>query len=612
MNTIKLLDDLTINHIAAGEVLEGPSSAIKELVENSIDAGSTKIIIEVKNGGKSFIKVSDNGKGISYDDIEIAFERHATSKIRSSQDINKIYTMGFRGEALASIASVADVTLTSKLNPNLVDITDEIDEKAYTYNIKGGVFGTIEETNANPGTTFVIKDLFFNTPVRYKFLKSDQAEFSKIKKIITKIALSNLGISFKLSNNGKQELYTSGKGDIKTAIYEIFGKEIANNIILVDRKVGGLTIAGAIGSSRVEEAYRNKELFFVNNRPVENEVLTQGLEQAFKGSLKQHKYPFCVLNLSIPAEQIDVNIHPIKKDIKFQNEKDVFDLVYQSVKEALLREEFLGQGENRNSQELMEQYVIQQEKIVPKASFLQNRIAGFDNRLKKNDNKILNNYDDIKAVNQNLMSGRNADSIIAKDTYEKFEYKFIGVVFKTFILIQIGDTLYMVDQHAAHERILYEQVKASYNSNNEPDTQMLIVPSILPLTRAEVELVRDNKEIFEKVGFIIEEFGDNTLKISGVPAISYDLDNNSIFQDTLRELESFGRTTKQDVENRFIATIACKAAVKAGMVLTKEEIDNLIQNLFKLPNPYTCPHGRPTTIKYEKEELQKLMNKFKF
>ena len=599
MQTIKLLDDLTINQIAAGEVLEGPSSCVKEMVENSIDAGASRIEVEVKNGGKSYIRVTDNGKGIEYDDIEIAFERHATSKIRSAKDLSNTLTMGFRGEALASISSVSHVTLTTKKESNSV---------GYSYSIKGGVGEDIEEISCSNGTTIVVEDLFYNTPVRFKFLKSDSSEYAKVKKVLTKIALSNLNVSIKLISNGKLDLKTSGNGDIKTVIYELFGKEISDNIVLVDMQMGNLSISGCVGTSRIEMSYRNKEYFFVNNRAVENEILTSGIEQAFKGALKQHKYPFGVLNLSIPPHLIDVNIHPTKRDIKFQNEKEVFDIVYQSVKGALLKEEFLGEGENRNSESLMQEYVNQQEQIVPTvkhgdSSYVLDRIQNVSN-YKKDKTNIINNYQNI---NQNLMSGRDSTSIVSKDTDERFEYKYIGVIFKTFILIEIKDVLYLVDQHAAHERILYEQVKASYNQGQEPDTQMLIVPSVLPLSRAEIELVKDNKEVFEKVGFVIDDFGDNTLKISGVPSIAYDLDNNTIFQDTLRELTSFSRTTKQDIENKFIATVACKAAVKAGMVLTYEEIDNMIQNLFKLPNPYTCPHGRPTTVKYSHEDILKLL-----
>ena len=572
MKTIVLLDDLTINQIAAGEVIEGPASVVKELVENAIDANSTRIEIEVKNGGKTFIRVSDNGKGIDYDDIDIAFERHATSKIRSSQDLSKVLTMGFRGEALASIASISEVTLSSK---------KENSNQGYTYTVKGNKKGIIEECQCQNGTNIVVKDLFYNVPVRYKFLKNDNSEFQKIKKVVIRLSLANLNISFKLINEGKLVLKTSGNTKMQDAVYELFGKDIARNLIEVNFSYQNMEIKGVVGNSRIEMPYRKNEIFFVNNRSVENEILSNGVEQAFKGALKIGKFPFAILNLEISPQLIDMNIHPTKKEIKFQNEEDVFKTVYQAVKEALLKEEFLGKDEKRNSEEIRQEYVQKQESYLP-ANYLLKRIQ------KSKEEKSLE-------IKPQIVNTKN-----------KLDYKLIGVVFKTFIIIEINDELYFIDQHAAHERVLYEQVKDSYNSGKKPETQMLILPTVLPLKPAEIELIKDNIEIFEKVGFQIEDFGNNTIKISGVPSIAYNLDSTTIFQDTLKELTSFARTTKQEIENKFIATVACKAAVKAGMVLTQKEIDTLIQELWSLPNPYTCPHGRPTTIKYEKEELEKM------
>ncbi len=572
MKTIVLLDDLTINQIAAGEVIEGPASVVKELVENAIDANSTRIEIEVKNGGKTFIRVSDNGKGIDYDDIDIAFERHATSKIRSSQDLSKVLTMGFRGEALASIASISEVTLSSK---------KENSNQGYTYTVKGNKKGIIEECQCQNGTNIVVKDLFYNVPVRYKFLKNDNSEFQKIKKVVIRLSLANLNISFKLINEGKLVLKTSGNTKMQDAVYELFGKDIARNLIEVNFSYQNMDIKGVVGNSRIEMPYRKNEIFFVNNRSVENEILSNGVEQAFKGALKIGKFPFAILNLEISPQLIDMNIHPTKKEIKFQNEEDVFKTVYQAVKEALLKEEFLGKDETRNSEEIRQEYVQKQESYLP-ANYLLKRIQ------KSKEEKSLE-------IKPQIVNTKN-----------KLDYKLIGVVFKTFIIIEINDELYFIDQHAAHERVLYEQVKDSYNSGKKPETQMLILPTVLPLKPAEIELIKDNIEIFEKVGFQIEDFGNNTIKISGVPSIAYNLDSTTIFQDTLKELTSFARTTKQEIENKFIATVACKAAVKAGMVLTQKEIDTLIQELWSLPNPYTCPHGRPTTIKYEKEELEKM------
>ena len=607
MKTIKLLDDLTINQIAAGEVIEGPSSVVKELVENSIDAKATRIEIEVKNGGKTYIRVTDNGKGIDYDDIDIAFERHATSKLRSSEDLSKVLTMGFRGEALASISSVADVTLTSK---------KENATTGYTYRVKGNETGKIEEKECSKGTNIVVKDLFFNVPVRYKFLKNDNSELQKIKKVLIRQALSNLDVSFKLINSGKTVLKTSGNSKMQDAVYEIFGKDVANNLIDVDYTYQNLNIKGIVGSSRVEMPYRKNEIFFVNNRSIENDILASGAEQAFKGALKIGKFPFVILNAKIPTQLVYMNIHPTKKEIKFQNEDDVFKLVYQGVKDALLKEEFLGRNETRNSESIREDYVKKQESYLPESFSIQVDNSSEKNKIKSNSVDLKNNMNFENPLLKRIQNAKNisaeASAEIKKELAKenkKLEYKYIGVVFKTFIMIDISGELYFVDQHAAHERVLYEQVKDSYNSGKDPETQMLIIPTILPLKRSEVELVKDNIEVFKKVGFQIEDFGNDTIKISGVPNIAYSLDSATIFQDTLKELTSYARTSKQEIENKFIATVACKAAVKAGMVLTFKEIDTLLQELFSLPNPYTCPHGRPTTIKYTQEELERLKGK---
>ena len=608
MRTIQLLDDLTINQIAAGEVVEGPLSVVKELVENSIDANSTKIVVEIENGGKKLIKIIDNGKGFDYDDIDIAFERHATSKIRSTNDLKNVMTMGFRGEALASIASVSEVELITKTKDR--DI-------GYSYMIKGGKkLRDIEEINSTQGTTIIIKDLFYNVPVRAKFLKSDNSEFQKIKKIFIRLALANLNISFKLIHNGKVVVNTVGDGNMQSACYSIFGKEVSQNLIEVDEQINDIKINGVIGNTRIEIGNRKSEIFFVNNRSIENEILFNGAEQAFKNSLKIGKFPFLVINITINPETIDTNIHPTKKEIKFQNEKDVFDAIYQAIKASILKEGFLGMDSSRNSETIADEYTKQQFEHLPQQS---NKQYVTKNSIKNSDKFITSN------INQKYLSGRDSSNMIFSHQGERLNYKLVGVVFKTFIIIEINEnndennvesddkndvvndavndgmkkSLYFIDQHASHERILFEQVKESYNQNKTPDVQMLLVPIVIDLTQSEFETVMDNKEIFQKVGFVFEPFGDNSIKISGVPAITYNIDIKTLFQDTLIELESYGINSKQEIENRFVATIACKAAVKAGMVLSEKEIDEMIQKLWKLPNPYTCPHGRPTTIKID-------------
>ena len=598
MRTIQLLDDLTINQIAAGEVVEGPLSVVKELVENSIDAKSTRIVVEIENGGKSLIKITDNGKGIDYDDIDIAFERHATSKIRSANDLKSVMTMGFRGEALASVASVAEVELITKTADS---------EIGYSYIIKGGkTTQEIQEVNATQGTTIIVKDLFYNVPVRAKFLKSDNSEFQKIKKTFIRLALSNLNISFKLIHNGKVIINTTGDNNIQSACYSIFGKEIAQNLIEVHERVNDISIDGVIGNTQVEVGNRKSEIFYVNNRSVENEILFNAAEQAFRNSLKIGKFPFLIINILIDPESVDTNIHPTKKEIKFQNEKEVFDSVYQAIKVSILKEDFLGMDSTRNSSQIAEEYTQQQLSHLP---YTEKKYVSKES-IKHNDSDISSN------VNQKYLSGRDSSNMLFSHKGERLNYKLVGVVFKTFIIIELEDEgkeeekeevrgkekekekeLYLIDQHASHERILFEQVKESYNQNKTPDVQMLLVPIIIDLTQSEFETVMDNEEVFKKVGFVFEPFGDNSIKIEGVPTITYNIDVKTLFHDTLIELDSYNINSKQEVENRFVATIACKAAVKAGMVLSEKEIDEMIQKLWKLPNPYTCPHGRPTTIK---------------
>ena len=598
MRTIQLLDDLTINQIAAGEVVEGPLSVVKELVENSIDAKSTRIVVEIENGGKSLIKITDNGKGIDYDDIDIAFERHATSKIRSANDLKSVMTMGFRGEALASVASVAEVELITKTADS---------EIGYSYIIKGGkTTQEIQEVNATQGTTIIVKDLFYNVPVRAKFLKSDNSEFQKIKKTFIRLALSNLNISFKLIHNGKVIINTTGDNNIQSACYSIFGKEIAQNLIEVHERVNDISIDGVIGNTQVEVGNRKSEIFYVNNRSVENEILFNAAEQAYRNSLKIGKFPFLIINISIDPESVDTNIHPTKKEIKFQNEKEVFDSVYQAIKVSILKEDFLGMDSTRNSSQIAEEYTQQQLSHLP---YTEKKYVSKES-IKHNDSDISSN------VNQKYLSGRDSSNMLFSHKGERLNYKLVGVVFKTFIIIELEDEgkeeekeeargkekgkekeLYLIDQHASHERILFEQVKESYNQNKTPDVQMLLVPIIIDLTQSEFETVMDNEEVFKKVGFVFEPFGDNSIKIEGVPTITYNIDVKTLFHDTLIELDSYNINSKQEVENRFVATIACKAAVKAGMVLSEKEIDEMIQKLWKLPNPYTCPHGRPTTIK---------------
>ena len=718
MGNIVLLDELTINKIAAGEVVERPASVIKEMVENSIDAGATNICVEIKNGGISYIRVTDNGKGIAEDDMVIAFERHATSKIRQASDLDIVKSMGFRGEALASIAAVANVEMISKTQDA------KIGNRVV---IEAGELLEKEEVAASNGTIITVKNLFFNTPVRYKFLKKDYTESGYIEDAITRLALINPDISFKLINTGKTIIQTNGDGNIANVIYSIFGKDVANAILKVDYTYEDIHITGVCGKPEIARSNRANQLFFVNKRFVRDKILSGAIEKAFKGLLPIGKYGFVVLNLDMPPIDVDVNVHPAKLEVRFQDENKIFKAVYHAIQDTLLKSELVENvnnekkeitevqkteayeenSKNQNMENtnrmsgLFKKFSLPHLKKEEKASntFEQNNFIedifnnknvtkeenndktqkieiiqrnnddgnNNENTIKietikeeqKNDNNSIENKEEISYVNEENKETtaaailtqmvkdkietevkaenfgtmyeqifgtplkkeeekqecveNNASDIISENVtlfeeseeYNKIPYKFIGIAFKTYIIFELDNELYILDQHAAHERILYEKVKENYYSDTKKDSQLLLIPDVITLTHKEMNIAKENLDKFERAGFVLEEFGENTFKLTGVPNICLELDNKELFLETLDEINSVARTAKQEIEDRFIATIACKAAVKANMALTKEEVDSLMEKLLKLPNPFTCPHGRPTTIKMTKTDIEK-------
>ena len=787
MGNIVLLDELTINKIAAGEVIERPASVVKEMVENSIDAGAKNITVEIKNGGISYIKVTDNGKGIAQDDMEIAFERHATSKIRSADDLNTVTSMGFRGEALASIAAVANVELVSK--------TAEQDI-GYKVVVEAGDVLEKEEAGCRTGTTITVRNLFFNTPVRYKFLKKDYTESGYIEDAITRIALVNPNVAIKLINTGKTVIQTNGSGKLKDVIYSIYGKDVANAILEVNYQYEDITVSGVIGKPEIARSNRSHQLFFVNKRYIKDKTLTAATEQAYKGLIPIGKFGFAVLNLDMIPSKVDVNVHPAKLEVRFQEENKVFQAVYHAIKETLLKGELVADPEKslrdengekkiertsasfeerlRNLRESkkenqgglfgfrkqndkqIEKYTDEESKIKTniledvynsknkKENEEKNQIENKEGnkneevgapidttdvleQLKKMRAKLeseiseskVNKLSDVneeykletekkdeaeneqeqkteekeKSVNEEKkeetvevsanvneeqkekmdkvneaienidnkeikeefgeikqkmeelnnnpqvvsedfdemyrkLFGRspiadteekpkeeknNAIDIVKNnismfDTDEKFSkptYKFIGIIFKTYIILEIGEEMYILDQHAAHERIMYEKVKKNYYSDKTKDSQLLLLPDVITLTHKEMGIAKENIPMFEQAGFTLEEFGENTIKLTGVPTVCIDLDTKELFLETLDEINTVARTAKQEKEEKFIATVACKAAVKANMALTREEVEKLMDELLKLPNPFTCPHGRPTVIKMTKYDIER-------
>ncbi len=736
MGKIVLLDELTINQIAAGEVIERPASVVKEMVENSIDAGAKNINIEIKNGGISFIRITDDGKGILPDDMEIAFERHATSKIRQAEDLKTVSSMGFRGEALASIASIANVSMISRTEEN------EVGNKI---TVEAGEVLEKEEVAAPVGTSITVTNLFFNTPVRYKFLKKDFTEAGYIEDVITRLALVNPNISFKLINSGKVIIQTAGNGNLKDVVYSIYGRDIAENILNIDYEYEDIKLTGVVGKPEIARSNRSNQVFFVNKRYIKDKTLTTAVERGFK--LPIGKYAFVILNLEMNPSKVDVNVHPAKLEVRFEEEQKVFKAVYHAIQDTLLKNDLISDTERqkddenaykipssslfRNNEEKIKAEDIDPNSTLKKLMDLQEKIRN-DLEMQKNgikpmqkdnidvlntenentvkseeiedtskleakDNQIENtseletkteeqsedtivetktdelveNNEEESTINETIdeenkdykeetINEENAEekniferldelkSIIKDETlnfdemylkafgklpetennindseipltqdnnlslFEESEqykskpvYKFIGIAFKTYIIIEIDKELYIIDQHAAHERIMYEKVKENFYKDEEKDSQLMILPDIITLTHKEMDIAKDNMKLFEKAGFILEEFGENTIKISGTPSILIDLDTKELFLETLDEINTVARTAKQEIEERFIATVACKAAVKAHMALTKEEVDSLMEKLLVLPNPFTCPHGRPTAIKMTKYDIEK-------
>ena len=826
MGNIVLLDELTINKIAAGEVIERPASVIKEMVENSIDAGATNITVEIKNGGISYIRISDNGKGIAKDDVEMAFERHATSKIRSADDLQDIKSMGFRGEALASIAAIANVELVSK--------TEE-QETGTKIIVEGGNVLGIEELGCSTGTIITVRNLFYNTPVRYKFLKKDFTETGYIEDVITRIALVHPEISIKLINSGKVVIQTNGSGDLQSVIYSIYGKDIATEVLPVSYEYEYIKVNGVIGKPAIARSNRSNQIFFVNKRYIKDKTLTSATEQAFKGIIPLGKFGFTILNLEMNPNKVDVNVHPAKLEVRFEDESVAFKAVYHAIKNTLLSADLISDREKNkeikeaskdafkipvdgglfrqtsekeastnssieietNIKDKTEAETVDNAKINEKVEAIDTKTMDVFERLKNlqqslkeqvaanpsikltddykkveekyyeiekkafagkneeeqdlntttdenvksnieeidiklNDSEMENDSVDVtqetskisvtdilnKAAeteeNQNNLNELNGPETILNgdiqetikdeqkekeeseqqtekllettereedseagttteegtkeveeqeipdaddetekgiktfeemyrqlfgkepyggrkqekkkedpyrikeedlsdnisvfeniEEYKKPTYKFIGIAFKTYIILEMNQELYIMDQHAAHERILYEKVKANFFRDQDKECQMLLLPDVITLTPKEMGIAKDNFGLFRQAGFMVEEFGENTVKLSGVPPICVDLDTKELFMETLDEINTVARTAKQEKEEKFMATVACKAAVKANMALTEEEVNSLMDELLKLPNPFSCPHGRPTVIKMSKYDIER-------
>lgn len=611
MAVIKLLDTDTINQIAAGEVVDRPSSIVKELLENSIDAGASLITVEIKDGGVSFIRITDNGCGIDKEDISMAFLRHCTSKIKGAEDLLTVKSLGFRGEALSSIAAVAQVELITKTKNSLNGIR---------YVIEGGEEKQMEEIGAPDGTTLIIRSLFYNTPARRKFLKTAATEGGYVGNIAEQIALSHPEVSIRFINNGQNRLYTPGNDKIRDVIYHVYGREITENLIEIQGENDFLKVEGYIGKPVISRGNRNFENYFINGRYIKNNVIAKAVEEAYKPYMMQHKYPFTALQITIDPALCDVNVHPSKMEVRFRNQEEVYRILYRTISDALSGRELIPsvQLPERDSvqQDIPKEHrFIKQEhsqKAPAKTNNLQGHIEPFEvkrmeaareqeesARLKPSFVREKQSVYEAKPVQMSLFE----EPLLSQQA--KSSHRIIGQLFDTYWLIEYRESLYIIDQHAAHEKVLYERTmkqlkeKQVFSQNLEP-------PIILSLTAKEENVLNTCLPFITRLGYNIEHFGGNEYAVRAVPDHLFSLCKKELL---LQMLDEMGEETTGISENSLImakvASMSCKAAVKGNMHLSVREAEELIGELLTLDNPYHCPHGRPTIISMTKYELEK-------
>ena len=676
MARIVVLDQNTINKIAAGEVIERPASVVKELLENAIDAQATAVTVEIRDGGISFIRVTDNGSGIPKDEVSLAFLRHSTSKIKSVEDLFTVASLGFRGEALSSIAAVAQVELITKTPEQLSGIR---------YQIEGGKERLLEEIGAPDGTTFLVRNLFYNTPVRQKFLKTAQTEGSHVAALVEKLAMSHPDISIRFIQNNQNKLYTSGNHNLKDIIYTIFGREIAANLLRVEWQEEILQIRGFAGKPVIARNNRNFENYYINGRYIKSSLVAKAIEEAYKPFMMQHKYPFVLLHLTIEPEYLDVNVHPTKMELRFRDEERIFRIIYQAVSDSLAQKELVPQVSlNKDRKEKQEKDIRQQHHPEPfevkrrnyyeseqkekrqtkprevKAESPQEKdIPEFGNL--KTEEKELKNLKEITksvkaptmAPSQETEENRRSESQIQEEKKETSEnsyiiipssqtvaeekgswngkarttssntleqldffgekllesknrlhHKLIGQLFDTYWLVEFNDQLYIIDQHAAHEKVLYEKTMKTLRTR-EYTSQMLNPPIILTLGSEEQVILEKYRSYFTEIGFEIEHFGGKEYAVRGVPDNLFSIAKKELLIEMIDGLTDDIFKGSPDIIYEKVASMSCKAAVKGNHHISFAEADHLIDQLLELENPYTCPHGRPTIISMSKHELER-------
>lgn len=702
MSEIRLLDDATVDKIAAGEVVERPASVVKELVENSIDAGARAVTVEIKDGGIEFIRVTDDGAGIERSQLRNAFMRHATSKIKSVSDLMNLASMGFRGEALSSIAAVSKVEIVTKTSG---DITGT------RLCLEGASETSFEEVGAPCGTTFIVRNLFFNTPVRRKFLKTAMTEASYITDLLEHMALSSPNISFKYVINGQTKFYTNGDGDLRAIIYRIFGRDIANEMLEFHVSDGDITLDGFLGKTALNRANRNFENYFLNRRYIKSKIISKAIEDGYKSYMMQHRYPFCVLHITVPPESVDVNVHPTKMEVRFANQNSIYNLIMENISGFLSRQEMiphasLGKDEKSAKKEKEKKAAVpepfeKERKIAESAKhgadysanyrtnhgdysanyrtshgadysakhtanilreesgynaprnnsnvtfvgenevvsdfFTDNRVntrqisesgvdptgqrkcAGAMRRVplpqKETENRQ-ENENQHKTANQQEAKPRTA-GITAENPRQlnffdekmltreaKQEYRIVGQVFDTYWIVEYRDKMLMIDQHAAHEKVKYEQILKKVEQN-EVFTQTLSPPAVISVTPKEAGIINEYGQYFTEFGFEIEDFGMNAFAVRGVPIDLFSHNLKELFEEILTQLsESPAKGVPQVIREK-IASMACKAAVKGNKPMSVAEADELIEQLLGLDNPYNCPHGRPTIIEMSRYEVER-------
>jgi len=587
MSIINVLDKNTIDKIAAGEVIERPANIVKELLENSIDAGASNVSVEIKDGGSSFIRVTDNGSGIEKDQIEKAFLRHATSKISSADDLSFINSLGFRGEALSSIAAVSKVEICTKVSSDMTGII---------YKINGGAKVSFEEAGLPNGTTIIVQDIFYNTPARKKFLKSSQTEASYIIDYVNKLALSHPDISFKLICNGSVKVNTSGNGNLKDAIYAVLGRDLANNVLPVEQTADCLEINGFIGKPEVSRANRNYEWFFVNGRYVKDSTLSRAIEEAYKGYQMKGSFPFVVLNINIEPELMDVNVHPAKLEIRFYNNELIFNILSNAILQVL------------KSRDNIPDFQIKRDRFSEPVSESAKTFYSTET------DESTNNYPEPFEINRILNSNVLREEIeynqvtIPENFFisekARIKHRLIGEVFDTYWIVEYDNSMYIIDQHAAHEKVLYEEFLEKYK-NNTHYSQNIYPSMIISLNPTEENALKYNIEKLKSIGFEISHFGGSEYAISAIPSDFSSINNASLFLSFIDEISDINLSVSADVILEKIASAACKAAVKGGNRISFIEANALIDKLLSLDNPYNCPHGRPTIIKMSKNELER-------